>query len=167
MLRVINTFTFCNSVYFSRRIVNLWREGCLGKASICPHNRYTFFLYGLLLMLLWFQTLKTFCWGGPNIVPRPEWIKSGVEFHPPEVTNAYGLKAIKGATKSFQLILGNISLMTRLVFLYFFVASHQTCQFYISTDTLFQRHTFWNIFSLKTNKINEQPSKIISIFQKN
>jgi len=50
-------------------------------------------------------TLKSICWGGPNIVPRPEWIKTGVEFHPPEVTNAYGLKAIKGATKSFQLIL--------------------------------------------------------------
>ena len=65
----------------------------------------------MLKMLLSFQTLKTICWGGPNIVPRPEWIKSGVEFHAPEVTNAYGLKAIKGATKSFQLILGNISLM--------------------------------------------------------
>ena len=52
------------------------------------------------------QSLKTVCWGGPNIVPRPEWIKTGAIFHDPEQTNAYGLKAVKGATKSFQLILG-------------------------------------------------------------
>ena len=74
---------------------------------------------------LCFQTLKSICWGGPNIVPRPEWIKTGVEFHPPEVTNAYGLKAIKGATKSFQLILGNVSLMyimTRLSCFYEFLS---------------------------------------------
>ena len=39
-------------------------------------------------------------------MPRPEWIKTGAIFHDPEQTNAYGLKAVKGATKSFQLILG-------------------------------------------------------------
>ena len=52
------------------------------------------------------QTLKKFCWGGPNIVPTPAWIKTGVIFHDQEQTNAYGLKAVKGATKAFQLILG-------------------------------------------------------------
>ena len=53
-----------------------------------------------------FQKLKTLCWGGPNIVPRPDWIKTGLIFHDPEQCNAFGLKALKGATKSFQLILG-------------------------------------------------------------
>ena len=52
------------------------------------------------------QTLKKVCWGGPNIVPTPAWIKTGVIFHDQEQTNAYGLKAVKGATKAFQLILG-------------------------------------------------------------
>ena len=52
------------------------------------------------------QSLKNVCWGGPNIVPTPAWIKTGVIFHDQEQTNAYGLKAVKGATKAFQLILG-------------------------------------------------------------
>ena len=64
------------------------------------------------------------CWGGPNIVscryilmktsdpcnilqqvPRPEWIKTGLIFNPAEALNAFGLKALKGATKAFQLVL--------------------------------------------------------------
>ena len=51
------------------------------------------------------QMLKTVCWGGPNIVPRPDWIKTGFVFNPPDICNAYGLKAVKGATKAFQLVL--------------------------------------------------------------
>ena len=51
------------------------------------------------------QLLKTVCWGGPNIVPRPDWIKTGFVFNPPDICNAYGLKAVKGATKAFQLVL--------------------------------------------------------------
>ena len=38
-------------------------------------------------------------------VPRQEWIKTGIIFHEADGLNAYGLKAMKGATKSFQLIL--------------------------------------------------------------
>merc|ERR1711953_1529184 len=49
--------------------------------------------------------LKDFCWGGPNIVPRAEWIKSGLVFHIPEQTNAYGLNATKGAVKAFQIVI--------------------------------------------------------------
>ena len=51
------------------------------------------------------QKLKSICWGGPNIVPRPEWIKTGLIFHPAEALHAYGLKVVKGATKAFQLVL--------------------------------------------------------------
>ena len=50
------------------------------------------------------QNLKTMCWGGPNIVPRPEWIKTGVNFNEPEQLSAFGLKAVKGATKAFQMV---------------------------------------------------------------
>ena len=32
-------------------------------------------------------------------------IKTGLIFNPPEALNAYGLKALKGATKAFQLVL--------------------------------------------------------------
>ena len=38
-------------------------------------------------------------------VPRSEWIKTGIVFHDADGLNAYGLKAIKGATKAFQLVL--------------------------------------------------------------
>ena len=38
-------------------------------------------------------------------VPRPEWIKTGLIFNPAESLNAFGLKALKGATKAFQLVL--------------------------------------------------------------
>ena len=38
-------------------------------------------------------------------VPRPEWIKTGLIFNPAEALNAFGLKALKGATKAFQLVL--------------------------------------------------------------
>ena len=55
------------------------------------------------------QKLKDFCWGGPNIVPRQEWIKSGLVFHSPEQTNAYGLNTTKGATKAFQIVLGMVT----------------------------------------------------------
>ena len=51
------------------------------------------------------QNLKTVCWGGPNIVPQPEWMKSGVVFNEAENFSAFGLKAMKGATKAFQLVL--------------------------------------------------------------
>ena len=51
------------------------------------------------------QTLKTVCWGGENIVPRQEWIKGGLVFNEADGLNAFGLRAMKGATKSFQLVL--------------------------------------------------------------
>ena len=38
-------------------------------------------------------------------VPRTEWIKTGIVFHDADGLNAYGLKAVKGATKAFQLVL--------------------------------------------------------------
>ena len=68
--------------------------------------------------------LKTLCWGGPNIIPRQSWIKIGIMLHEvnkpfaktfrmlnlapfsqPEQLHAFGLLAIKGATKAFQLVL--------------------------------------------------------------
>jgi len=49
--------------------------------------------------------LKTVCWGGPNIVPRNEWVKAGLVFHEAEQLFGYGLNAPKGAAKSFQLVL--------------------------------------------------------------
>ena len=45
------------------------------------------------------------CWGGPNIVPSPEWVKTGIVFHEQEAVHAYGLKVVRGATKAFQMIL--------------------------------------------------------------
>ena len=44
-------------------------------------------------------------WGGPNIVPGPEWTITGIIFNEPEKLHAFGLKALKGATKGFQLVL--------------------------------------------------------------
>ena len=38
-------------------------------------------------------------------MPLPEWIKTGVVFNEAEQLYAFGLKAMKGATKSFQLVL--------------------------------------------------------------
>ena len=61
------------------------------------------------------QKLKDFCWGGPNIVPRQEWIKSGLVFHSPEQTNAYGLNTTKGATKAFQIVLGMVTSRTLII----------------------------------------------------
>jgi hypothetical protein len=58
-----------------------------------------------LSLLSYFQRLKTVCWGGPNIVPRAEWVKAGLAFHEAEQLQAYGLAATKGAAKSFQLVL--------------------------------------------------------------
>ena len=52
-----------------------------------------------------FQDLKTICWGGPNIVPGPEWVKTGIIFHEPEKLYAFGLQALKGAPKGFQMVL--------------------------------------------------------------
>ena len=49
--------------------------------------------------------MKKVCWGGPNIVPMPEWIKTGVVFNEADNLNAFGLKAMNGATKAFQLVL--------------------------------------------------------------
>ena len=42
-------------------------------------------------------------------MPRPEWIKSGLIFHDPEQTNAYGLNASKGAVKAFQIVVGKVT----------------------------------------------------------
>jgi hypothetical protein len=41
------------------------------------------------------QALKQVCWGGSNMMPRPEWIKSSIAFNDPEQLNAFGLKAEK------------------------------------------------------------------------
>ena len=41
------------------------------------------------------QALKEICWGGSNMVPRPEWIKSSLTFNEAEQLNAFGLKAEK------------------------------------------------------------------------
>ena len=49
--------------------------------------------------------LKTVCWGSPNIIPLPEWIKTGVLFNKAESLYAFGLKAMNGATKAFQIVL--------------------------------------------------------------
>lgn len=38
-------------------------------------------------------------------MPRQEWIKSGLVFNEADSLYAFGLKAVKGATKSFQLVL--------------------------------------------------------------
>ena len=49
--------------------------------------------------------LKTVCWGGPNVIPRVEWLKTGIIFNEPDNLHAFGLKGIQGATKAFQMIL--------------------------------------------------------------
>jgi hypothetical protein len=45
------------------------------------------------------------CWGSPNIIPLPEWIKTGFIFNEAESLYAFGLKAMNGATKAFQIVL--------------------------------------------------------------
>ena len=51
------------------------------------------------------KKLKSVCWGGANIVPPPEWIKSGLVFHEQESVHAYGLKCVRGSSKAFQIVL--------------------------------------------------------------
>ena len=83
-----------------------------------PSKKYDSVCDDFTYLLL--QSLKSVCWGGPNIVscrlyqtsyqilyqvPRPEWIKTGLIFNPADALNAFGLKALKGATKAFQLVL--------------------------------------------------------------
>ena len=38
-------------------------------------------------------------------MPRHEWIKSGLVFNEADSLNAFDLRAMKGATKAFQLVL--------------------------------------------------------------
>ena len=38
-------------------------------------------------------------------MPGPEWTKTGIRFHEPEKLHAYGLQALGGAVKGFQLVL--------------------------------------------------------------
>ena len=38
-------------------------------------------------------------------MPGPEWTKTGIRFHEPEKLHAYGLQALRGAVKGFQLVL--------------------------------------------------------------
>ena len=45
------------------------------------------------------------CWGSPNIKPSPEWIKAGIVFNEADNLYAFGLKAKKGQTKAFQIVL--------------------------------------------------------------
>ena len=45
------------------------------------------------------------CWGGPNIVPGPEWTKTGIIFHQPGQLQAFGLQTQPGAVKAFQMVL--------------------------------------------------------------
>ena len=37
--------------------------------------------------------------------PSPEWIKTGIIFNEADNLNAFGLRAVKGATKAFQIVL--------------------------------------------------------------
>ena len=48
--------------------------------------------------------MKTLCWGSPNINPGTEWLDSALKFNQPEEPYAFGLKAVKGSTKAFQLV---------------------------------------------------------------
>jgi hypothetical protein len=48
------------------------------------------------------QALKEICWGGANMTPRPEWIKSSLAFNEAEQLNAFGLKADKVHLTYFQ-----------------------------------------------------------------
>ena len=52
-----------------------------------------------------FKELKTICWGGPNIVPRPDWIKGRLNFLDVGTFHSFGLQVDKGATKAFILLL--------------------------------------------------------------
>ena len=49
--------------------------------------------------------MKTICWGLPNVIVGPNWVRTGLVFHTPENLHAFGLKASKGAAKAFQLVL--------------------------------------------------------------
>ena len=51
------------------------------------------------------KELKTICWGGPNIVPRPDWLKGRLSFLDVGTYHSFGLKVDKGATKAFILLL--------------------------------------------------------------
>ena len=45
------------------------------------------------------------CWGNGNMKPSPDWIKTGIIFNESDDLYAFGLKAMKGATKAFQIVL--------------------------------------------------------------
>ena len=49
--------------------------------------------------------MKTVCWGSPNIKSLPDWMKTGVVFNEPDNLYAFGLRALTGATKAFQIVL--------------------------------------------------------------
>ena len=50
------------------------------------------------------KKLKTICWGGPKVIPRPEWMRSGIIFNPSKSVQSYGLSMLRGASKSFLLL---------------------------------------------------------------
>ncbi len=51
------------------------------------------------------QKLKEVVWGSATILPRPEWAKQGVTFHPYDQMFAYGLKTPKNGTHNFLMCL--------------------------------------------------------------
>ena len=56
------------------------------------------------LIAEYFQKLKTVCWGGPKVIPRPEFMRGGIIFNPAKSPQSYGLNALRGASKSFLLL---------------------------------------------------------------
>ena len=61
------------------------------------------------------QTLRTVCFGSATTVPEPEWVRSGVVFHPPGDLHAFGLKPQRGAVKPFLMAL-QVSVLKYLMF---------------------------------------------------
>ena len=46
------------------------------------------------------QSLKEICWGGANVIPKPDWIKSSLKMNEPDQLYAYGLTIdLQGSTK--------------------------------------------------------------------
>ena len=49
--------------------------------------------------------LKEICFGSAMAMPSSDWLRTGVVFHEAEALHAFGLKAQKGPTKAFQMVL--------------------------------------------------------------
>ena len=45
------------------------------------------------------------CWGGPELIPGPEWIETGLKFHEPDKEHGFGLRIERELSKSFLILI--------------------------------------------------------------